>query len=197
MNNKFPELIFVTGVIGSMWTALIENVQESGEFNITDRNSSRQFVHHGKIRHLGVFFGRDQEYKCNLDYANLVAPFRDKDGSKIVKAHEWALMLDEIKEKYPSSWIWLIYRPNDVALNWWNKAGGHDIVHPINGCGPKNFYDSQHEVAKQNEAIMEFGLKHNAVWYHNTPKFYQEVFGINVNLENLSANSSILNAVIK
>jgi hypothetical protein len=52
-------------------------------------------------------------------------------------------------------------------------------------------------VAKQNEAIMEFGFKHNAVWYHNTPKFYQEVFGINVNLENLSANSSILNAVIK
>jgi hypothetical protein len=197
MSSKFPEFIFVTGVIGSTWTASIESLQESGEFNITDRNSTRQFFHHGKIRHLGVFFGRDQEYKCNLDYDNLVGPFRDKGGSKIVKGHEWALMLDEIKGTYPESWIWLIYRPNDIALTWWNKAGGYDIVHPINGCGPKNFYDSQYEVAKQNEAIMNFGLKHNAVWYHNSSKFYQEVFGVSVNIDPVSVDASILNAVIK
>jgi hypothetical protein len=197
MNSRFPEFIFVTGVIGSMWTSLIENIQESGMFNITDRNPDRQFVHHGRYRHLGVFFGRDQEYKANLDYNNLVAPFRDKSGCKIVKSHEWAFILPEIKQRYPSCWIWLIYRPNDIALAWWNKAGGADIKHPVYGAGYKNFYDCQNEVAKQNEAIMEFAYSNNAVWYHNVPQFYKDCFNYEVNLESIAQNSSVLTSLIK
>jgi hypothetical protein len=197
MNNKFPEFIFVTGVIGSMWTSLIENIQESGKFNITDRNEDRQQVHHGRIRHLGAFFGRDQEFKADLSYDNLIAPFGDKTGCKIIKSHEWAFTLDEIKIRYPDAWIWLIYRPNDMALNWWNKAGGADIKHPVYGAGYSNFYDSQNEVAKQNEAIMEYAYRKQAVWYHNVPQFYKECFNHNINLEKIAMNSSILTTLIK
>ena len=172
---QYPEYIFVTGVPGSQWTSFTETLCDTGEFNITDRNDKRQYYHHGGARHLGSFFGQDMEFPAKLDKENLDAPFTDKNGTKFLCSHEWALMLPEIKQRYPDAWIMLIYRPNVNALQWWSEAGGFNIQYP-NYNPYKDSDGMARAINEQNQKILEFGLQHEVEWHHPSNKFYKTYF---------------------
>ena len=110
-----------------------------------------------------------------MDKEHLDAPFTDKGGTKFLCSHEWALMLPEIKWRYPDAWIMLIYRPDVNALQWWSQAGGFNIEYP--NYGPYGDSDGmQRAINEQNQKILEFGHQHNVEWYQPGNKFYKVFF---------------------
>ena len=193
---QYPKYIFVTGVPGSQWTSFTETLCNTGEFNITDRNDKRQYYHHGCARHLGAFYGRGMEFPAKLDKENLDAPYTDKGGTKFLCSHEWALMLPEIKWKYPDAWIMLIYRPDVNALQWWSEAGGFKIEYP--NYGPYGDSDGMaRAINEQNQKILEFGLQHEAEGHQPGTKLYKKFFDKDLSSPPNQIKPDILATVVK
>lgn len=200
----YPEYIFVTGVPGSRWTSFTETLADTGLFNMTDRNEHRQYYHHGRVRHQGSFFGVGMEFPAQLDKDNLDAPFTDKGGTKFICSHEWALMLPEIKWKYPDAWIMMIYRPSMNALQWWSEAGGFGGTDKSDGIKYPNYGWYQdpdtmyRKIIKQNQMILEFGKQNQAQWVHTGKDFYKKFFDKDLTpSKNQTSQSDILATVIK
>ena len=155
--------IFLTGVPGSRWSGIAQEIEKSGNFDISDRTPERSYTDKGN--HLGAYFGTGMEFPAILDTKNLDLPYRGK-GIKLHKSHEWSLMLDDINNFYNMAGIILIYRPNDAALAWWLKAGGFSISYP----NYDYYLDEQSmadHIAKQNDAILKFAHKHKLKWEHH------------------------------
>ncbi len=157
--------IFLTGVPGSRWSGIAQEIESEGEFDISDQTQERQYQHHGFSGHKGAYFGTGMEFPAILDTKNLDLPYRGK-GTKLHKSHEWSLMLDDITDLYHRSGIILIYRPNEVSLEWWLQAGGFNITYPN-----YDYYKDEKTMAKhiavQNDSILKFAHKHKLTWEHH------------------------------
>ena len=155
--------IFLTGVPGSRWSGIAQELESEGGYNISDRTPERTYTHKGN--HVGAYFGTGMEFPAILDTKNLDLPYRGT-GTKLHKSHEWSLMLDDITDLYHRSGIILIYRPNEVSLEWWLQAGGFNITYP-----KYDYYIDEKTMAKhiaiQNDSILKFAHKHKLKWTHH------------------------------
>lgn len=184
---SLPDKIFFTGVPGSRWSGIAAWIEENVPgMNTSDRSDDRYFEHPKPTQdnplpanHNGSYFGTGMEYTLDLTDENLNAPYDNLDGCKIIKSHEWAHKLDEIKENFPDDWICLVYRPDDVSLQWWLEIGGFTIDYP-NYSHYQDDIGMRQAIREQNHAILKFASKHKAVWHHINPNFMKEYFGVTV-----------------
>lgn len=173
---ELPNRIFFTGVAGSRWSGIAQTLEQLKGFNTSDRIPDREFTHSGFTGHKGAYFGHGMEFEPQLDPQYIDQAWTDSNGTKIVKSHEWAYALDEIKQKFPKDWIMLVYRPDMASYAWWFEAGGFNIKYP-NYEYYENSANMLGEIAKQNSAILNFGSKHNLSWNYFTPAWIETHFG--------------------
>jgi hypothetical protein len=183
-----PKRIFFTGVPGSRWSGIGQWIEETVPgFTTSDRTENRQFEHSlgstykgMPVHHKGAYFGRGMEFEAKLNDSDyLDSPWQDKIGTRLIKSHEWALQLDNIKELYPDDWIIMVYRPDEISSAWWHQAGGFKIKYPDYSAYGDSI-NMNNSIRLQNKAILEFGKKHDAVWYHVGKKFLKTEFDIDV-----------------
>ena len=166
------------GVPGSRWSGIAQNIEDNiAGFNVTDRRSDRVYQHHGFSGHLGVYFGTGWEHDTSLDPQNLDHGFEYTQGTRILKSHEWAYQLDEIRERYPEAWIMLVYRPDMSAYSWWHEAGGFAISYPDYRPYYQDSARMLCEIVQQNQAIMRFAQRHDAEWRHISAGWIANHFG--------------------
>ncbi len=173
-----PRRVFFVGVPGSRWSGIAQNIEDNiPGFNITDRRSDRVYSHHGFSGHLGVYFGTGWEHDISLDQHNLDAPFLHVEGTRILKSHEWAYHLDEIRARYPEDWIMLVHRPDMSCYSWWHEAGGFTIKYPDYLPYYRDSINMFAEIQKMNQSIFAFSQKHDLAWHHISPQWIEATFG--------------------
>jgi hypothetical protein len=168
-----PDKIFFTGVPGSRWSGIAQEIKKDPAYNCSDRAEHRKYYHNGFSGHCDAYFGTGMEFACDLSEDNLNAPFSELDGIKLLLSHEWCYRFDEIRHKYPKDWIYIIYRNNEDSYNWWKQAGGFGITYP-NYDWYEDDKTMQQRIAEQNNLILSFAAKHNLVWEQN--KKHHDIF---------------------
>jgi len=178
MPTTLPNKIFMIGVPGSRWSGIAQNVEDNiSGFNVTDRTPDRVYQHHTFSGHLGAYFGTGWDHDISLDQENLDRPFAHSDGTRILKSHEWAYKLDEIHDRYPDAWIWLVYRPDMAAYAWWHEAGGFEIKYPKYRPYYRDSINMFTEIQRMNQCILEFSQKHDLAWHHISSTWIEATFG--------------------
>ena len=175
---NLPNRIFFTGVPGSRWSGIAQQLETIPGFNTSDRTAEREYAHGQFSGHKGAYFGRGMEFEAYVTGAELYIDnaWTEPGGTRIVKSHDWAYKLDEIKQAFPDDWIMLVYRPDLTSYAWWHEAGGFNIKYP-DYRAYKNSTTMMSEIAEQNRAILEFGFRHNATWNHFTGTWVEDNFG--------------------
>lgn len=167
--------IFFTGVPGSKWSGIARELERLKGFNISDRSKERRYHYHGFTGHHGAYFGRQMEFEAKLDLNYLDKVWVYPGGIRLIKSHDWAYCLDEIKRVFPNEWIMLVYQPNDLSFDWWHHVGGWNINYPSYTA----YIDDEHmklEIEQQNKSILEFADKHNLTWSKFTPEWIYNTF---------------------
>ncbi len=189
-----PDRIFFTGVPGSRWSAIAQTLEDLPGFNVSDRTDWREYNHEGFSGHKGAYFGRGMEFEPIIDPFFIDQAHQTRDGTRLIKSHDWAYSLDEIKEVFPDDWIMLIYRPDMPSYAWWHQAGGVNIKYP-DYTEYENSVKMMHEISAQNDAILKFAHKHNAQWSHFNSQFIENHFSTTMALD--SPHYDILVTIIK
>ena len=176
-----PNKIFMIGAPGSRWSGIAQNIEDNiPGFNTTDRTADRNYAHHSFSGHLGVYFGTGWEHDTSLDPENLDKGFQHTAGTRILKSHEWAYQLDDIRERYPNDWIMLIYRPDMSCYSWWHEAGGFTIKYPDYRPYYENSVKMLNEIIEMNQAMFAFSQKHDLEWNHISADWIERNFGKSV-----------------
>jgi len=178
-----PKRIFFTGVPGSRWSGIAQTLESMPYFNTTDRTREREYLHNGFTGHKGAYFGRKMEFEATLDadYINQAWAPRSA-GVKLVKSHDWAYSLDQIKSTFPDDWIMLVYRDNAASFKWWKEAGGWEIKYP-SYVAYQNDVIMQREIEWQNSAIRNFAKQEGLLWDNFNSKWIKEHFDTDVKVE--------------
>jgi hypothetical protein len=193
---NLPNRIFFTGVPGSRWSGIAQIIETIPGMNISDRTLDREYTHHNYTGHKGAYFGRGMELEPQLDAAHIDQAWANTDGCKLVKSHDWAYKLSEIKNKFPNDWIMLVYRPDQSSFAWWHEAGGFQIGYPCYDA----YTDSTGmltEIIRQNQAILEFGCINNCRWNYFNSVWVTENFGHTLNTDDTKIWPDILVSLIK
>ena len=161
---------FFTGAPGSRWSGIAQIIEDAGRFDITDRNEDREYSHGLFTGHKGVYFGKQMECEAILSI-ELLDSFFDSSGPRLIKSHDWAYNLEDVKQfcnKHGDRLI-LVYRYSLTCLEWWLEAGGFSISYPN-----YEWYENEDkmflEIVRQNKAILDFVNSHNLtlVTFDNT-----------------------------
>jgi hypothetical protein len=176
-----PDRIFLTGVPGSRWSGVAQDIEQVPGFNTSDRTPERTYEF-TTANHQGAYFGRGMEFEPILNQPYIDSAWTEQGGCRLVKSHDWAYSLDDIKAKFPNDWIMLVYRPDVVSYAWWHQAGGFNIKYP-NYSAYVDPIGMLHEITLQNQAILEFGHKHCAKWCYFTEDWVAETFGHRVTVD--------------
>ena len=166
-----PDKIFFTGVPGSRWSGIAQEMKKLPGFNVSDRASHRIYKHGDYSGHIDAYFGTGMEFECDLQETNLNSPYTQlgtSSGCKLLMSREWPYYFDEIKNRYPTAWIHLIYRQDLKSFLWWKQAGGFDITYPN-----YNWYIDDTtmvtRIEEMNHLILSFAQKHKLSWtQHHT-----------------------------
>ena len=189
-----PNRIFLTGVPGSRWSGVAQTLESISSFNTSDRTPAREYTHNNFSGHKGAYFGTGMELDPVLDPDYIDSAWTDAGGTKIVKSHEWAYQLDNIKQQFPDAWIMLVYRPDMPSYAWWHQAGGFNIKYPC-----YDWYQNSSvmlgKIAEQNQLILEYAHQHRATWNYFTSQWIDATFGHWVAVD--KTFSDILVTVIK
>jgi len=170
---NLPEYIFYTGVPGSRWSGIAQEIKLDSAYNTTDRADHRIYKHGDFSGHCDAYFGTGMEFSANpaeggLDKHNLDAPYAQNVGCKLLMSHEWPYYFNEIQARYPDAWIQLVYRPDWASFLWWKQAGGFDITYP-NYDWYETDYLMTKRIEEQNQLILDFGRKNSVQWnQHHT-----------------------------
>lgn len=191
-----PDRIFFTGVPGSRWSSIAQILEEIPDFNISDRTDWREYERNGFSGHKGAYFGRGMEFEPILDPSYVDQAHIQRGGTRLIKSHDWAYQLDDIKPLFPDDWIMLVYSPDVASFAWWHQAGGFDIKYP-DYTEYVNSATMLHEISTQNDSILKFAHKHNAQWSHFNLQFIETHFGINFDIECDFPHHDILVTIIK
>tara|TARA_B100001996_G_scaffold375885_1_gene356407 strand:+ start:740 stop:1582 length:843 start_codon:yes stop_codon:yes gene_type:complete len=185
-----PERIWCTGAPGSRWAGVVQKVEDKCPeyFNTTDRlapGRERDMCNANftpaapKGFHKGAYYGEGMEFESKVDGDYVDQPFDlEHKGCRMIKSHEWAHKLPEIKEKYPNDWIWLIYRPDDACFAWWYQLGGFNINYP----DYTHFQNQSRIMAcikEQNYNMLNFAYGFNATWNYMSTEWVKQEFGVN------------------
>jgi len=176
-----PNRIFLTGVPGSRWSGIAQTLESMPGFDTSDRTATRTYTHNNFSGHQGAYFGTGMELDPVLDSAYIDRAWADSTGTRIVKSHEWAYQLPEIKQQFPNDWIMLVYRPDMPSYAWWHQAGGFDIKYPC-----YDWYQNSSimlgKIAEQNQLILEYAHAQRATWHYFTAEWIESVFGQSVQI---------------
>ena len=175
-----PKRIFFTGVPGSRWSGIAQTLESMPYFNTTDRTREREYLHNGFTGHKGAYFGRQMEFEARLDADYLDSAWAPKSvGVKLVKSHDWAYSLDQIKSTFPDDWIILVYRDNKISYDWWHEAGGWDIKYPSYTAYQNNVIMAR-EIEWQNASIINFAKQQGLLWDNFNTTWIKEHFDMDV-----------------
>jgi len=177
-----PNRIFFTGVPGSRWSGIAQIIESLNNINTSDRTPERTYTHNQYSGHCGAYFGLDMELEAYLDGPYIDKAWSNLSGTKIIKSHDWAYILDLVKEKFPDDWIMLVYRPDMASYAWWHEAGGFKIKYPNYAA----YIDSTTmlgEIAKQNSAILQFAHDNNLTWNYFTQEWIAKHFGQEIDMK--------------
>jgi hypothetical protein len=192
---KLPNRIFFTGVPGSRWSGIAQDLEILPGINTSDHNNSREYNSDSYARHQGAYFGLGMEFPAILDVSIIDSPWSTSGGCRIIKSHDWAYNLQAIKDTFPNDWIMLVYRPDMSSYTWWHEAGGFDITYP-DYSAYKDSPTMLKEIAKQNQGILQFGYVHDVSWSHYSSKWLSETFDY-PNAKIRKQKSDILVALVK
>ena len=179
--NELPKHIFFTGVPGSRWSGIAQTIESAPGFNTSDRTPARSYTHHSYTGHIGAYFGRGMEFESRLDETYIDSAWSNTTGCKLVKSHDWAFKLQEIKDAFPNDWIMLVYRPDMASYAWWHEAGGFQIKYPCYDAY-KNSPTMLGEIITQNTSILEFGMINNCAWDYFTSAWIANNIGVEINV---------------
>jgi hypothetical protein len=152
--------------------------------NTSDRTPARTYSHHSYTGHVGAYFGRSMEFETTLDAAHINSAWTADGGTKLVKSHDWAYKLHEIKDTFSDAWIMLVYRPDMSSYAWWHEAGGFQIKYPCYDAY-KDSVGMLAEISAQNKAILEFGMINNCKWEYFTSGWIKDNFDADINVTNV------------
>ena len=172
---KLPNRIFFTGVPGSRWSGIAQTLETMSGMNISDRTAEREYDHHSYTGHKGAYFGPEMEFEPILDSNYIDSAWSNPHGCKLVKSHEWAYDLNQIKTKFPNDWIIMVYRPDMISYAWWHEAGGFQIKYP-NYTSYQNSAIMMSEIMKQNSEILNFGMLNECKWEYFTSSWIKNNF---------------------
>jgi hypothetical protein len=200
---ELPKRIFFTGAPGSRWSGIAQTIENLNGFNTSDRNDNR--VHYrkgigrggniGKMHgHNGSYFGHEMEFEAILDADYLDQAWSNLSGTRIIKSHEWAYKIEEIKNKFPDDWIMLVYRPDMVSYSWWHELGGFKISYP-KYTWYKDSPTMLGEIIKINSHILESAYKYNLTWNYLTEDWIQDNFGQTTEI--ITKSSDVLVTILK
>jgi hypothetical protein len=150
--------------------------------NTSDRQPHREYVHHAYTGHKGAYFGRGMELEARLHAAYLDAAWSEPGGTKVVKSHDWAYVLHDVKQRFPQDWIMLVYRPDLESYAWWHEVGGFQIKYPRYDAY-KNSITMLAEITQQNRCILEFAFKHHVAWHYFSANWIENTFGYRIEPE--------------
>jgi hypothetical protein len=179
---KLPTRIFLTGVPGSRWSLICQYLEQIPGMNTSDRQPHREYVHHAYTGHKGAYFGRGMELEARLHAAYLDAAWSEPGGTKVVKSHDWAYVLHDVKQRFPQDWIMLVYRPDLESYAWWHEVGGFQIKYPRYDAY-KNSITMLAEITQQNRCILEFAFKHHVAWHYFSANWIENTFGYRIEPE--------------
>lgn len=191
---ELPERIFLTGVPGSKWSGLAQTLETNNSFNTSDRMSWRSYEHHQFSGHQGSYFGTEMELLPTLDPAYIDNAWKTPNKCKIVKSHEWAYCLEDIRTQFPNDWIMLVYRPDLASYAWWHEAGGFNIKYPSYSWY-KDSPTMLGKIAEQNKCILSFAHLHNLSWSYFTTEWIENTFGIFIDIP--ASPSDVLVTILK
>lgn len=189
-----PNRIFFTGVPGSRWSGIAQILETMPGFNTSDRTPERTYAHHSYTGHVGAYFGWGMEFNPLLDPEYIDQAWEEPGGTCLVKSHDWAYALPEIRRQFPQDWILLVYRPDMVSYAWWHEAGGFQIKYP---CYDeyRNSVGMLSAITRQNEEILRFACDQRSRWEYFTPEWVYEHFGHWVTIPKV--HTDILVTIIK
>lgn len=176
-----PDRVFLTGVPGSRWSGIAQMVEQTPGFNTSDRDATRQYSHGKFSGHLGAYFGHGMEHEPVLDADHIDRVWQQPGGTRLVKSHDWSLMLDQVQERFPQDWIMLVYRPDMASYAWWFEAGGFGITHP-NYSHYRDSTGMLSAIMQQNQAILDWAARHDLTWNYFTAQWMQKQFGSTVDV---------------
>lgn len=173
-----PKRIFMIGAPGSRWSGIAQNIEDNVPgMNTSDRTTDRTYKHHSFSGHLGVYFGTGWQHGIDLDASNIDAPYDLSQGTPILKSHEWAYHLDEIRQRYSDDWIILVYRPDLACFSWWHEAGGFEIQYPKYRPYYQDSINMLSEIQRMNQSILKFSQQHDLAWHHISSTWIEANFG--------------------
>lgn len=175
MCMKLPEYLFFTGVPGSHWSAIAQDIETIPGINTSDHTADREYSPGTYTGHKGAYFGECMEFGPFLNPEHIQSAWKEPGGTKIVKSHDWAYRLSRIHELFPEAWIMLVYRPDMTSYAWWHEAGGFNIKYP-NYEAYKDSTTMLGEITKQNKAILEYGALNDVTWSHYSTQWLRQVF---------------------
>lgn len=171
-----PKKIFFAGVPGSRWSSIAQIIESMPGFNISDRTDQRCYANDKFSGHLGAYFGNGMELEPNLDDQYINQAWDDDRGCKLIKSHDWAYCLDDIKNKFPDDWILLVYRPDLVSYAWWHEAGGFNITYP-NYQAYQSSQGMMASIMEQNKLILDFAYRQSLSWHYFSAQWCYENLG--------------------
>lgn len=169
-NTTPPKRIFITGVPGSRWSGISQELEEAVDADCSDRTPERTYSHSEFSGHVGAYYGTGMEVHAGLSETTLAKPYiGETDKPRVHKSHEWVYMLDTITCIYPKDWVVLVYRDNESSFKWWKEAGGWDISYP-NYDWYRDDSTMQERIQEQNRLILDFASEYELAW-HQHEKF--------------------------
>ena len=177
-----PKRIFFTGVPGSRWSGIAQTLEKMPGMNTSDRTPEREYDHHSYTGHKGAYFGPGMEFDPILNPDYIDQAWTNPQGCRLVKSHEWAYYLGDIREKFPDDWIMMVYRPDMSSYAWWHEAGGFQIKYP-SYTSYQNSAIMMSEIMKQNSQILKFGMINKCKWEYFTSTWINENIGQNIDVK--------------
>jgi hypothetical protein len=173
---KLPPHIFFTGVPGSHWSAIAQDIGCIPGINTSDYAANREYTASTYSGHKGAYFGPGMEFEDKLDTDYIDAAWSEPGGCKIVKSHEWPSKLNTISDMFPNDWIMLVYRPDMSSFAWWHEVGGFKGIKYPNYDHYKNSSGMLAAITQQNFAILEFAREKDLTWNHYSSQWLQDNF---------------------
>jgi hypothetical protein len=177
---NLPNHIFFTGAPGSSWSFISQVLETIPSMNTSDRNPNREYhPSFRKVGHVGAYFGRGMEFEATIDLNYINQAWTEAGGTRIVKSHDWAYKLQEIKNTYPDAWIMMVYRPDMSSFAWWHQAGGFEIEYPCYDAY-QNSIKMLAEIQEQNKCLLEFGMQNKCQWEYFTSEWIADNFSADI-----------------
>jgi len=79
-NKKIPKKIFLTGVLGSRWSGVAQEIEEFVDADCSDRTPEREYSHNKFSGHKGAYFGTGMEFPAVFSETVLDAPYTQQHG---------------------------------------------------------------------------------------------------------------------